>query len=211
MKPSNNFVPVRVRIIQATALVFLPAFLVACNERAENNPNVVASPSPVPTQTVVVPSPVPTQTVVVSPSPQPTTTVVVTPTPSATNTATIPSEPITNVTVITTTPNQQVLVDRQVKFTDVQVQSVVGDRTFWVGSNNNERLFVVLAEPLDAGAAENQVVVKSGQTLDLTGMLRPMPTVQQAQQQWSLSPAEAQALQNQTLYLQAQQINRQES
>lgn len=34
-----------------------------------------------------------------------------------------------------------------------------------------------------------------------------MPTPQQAQQQWGLTAAESQALQNQRIYLQADQIN----
>jgi len=67
-------------------------------------------------------------------------------------------------------------------------------------------VFVVLDPPLDAGNAENKIVIKPGQTLNLTGVLKLMPNPQQAQQQWGLSSKEAQALKNQALYLLAVQV-----
>jgi hypothetical protein len=93
-----------------------------------------------------------------------------------------------------------------VQFTEVNVQSVIGDRPFWVGRSNNERLAVVLDPALDKGSAENKVVVKAGQTLNVTGVLKPMPPAAQAQKQWGLSATEAQQLQTQAVYLQADKI-----
>lgn len=86
------------------------------------------------------------------------------------------------------------------------MQSVIGDRPFWVGRSNNERLAVVLDPSLDKGSAENKIVVKAGQTLNLTGVLKPMPPAAQAQKLWGLSAAEAQGLQSQAVYLQADKI-----
>jgi hypothetical protein len=94
-----------------------------------------------------------------------------------------------------------------VQFTATNVLSVIGDRPFWVGRSNNERLVVVLDPALDKGNAESKVVIKGGQTLDLTGVLRPMPSAQTAQSQWGLTAAEAQGLQTQAVYLQADKIN----
>lgn len=83
----------------------------------------------------------------------------------------------------------------------------MGDRTFWVGSSNAQRVFVVLAPNLDEGTVENKVVIKPGQTLDLAGVLKPVPSVKQAQQQWKgLTATEAQGLKEQIIYLQANQI-----
>jgi hypothetical protein len=107
---------------------------------------------------------------------------------------------------ITAAPNQQLLAGKRVQFTNVKVGSVVGDRTFWVGPNNTQQLFVVLSPPLDEGSAEDRIVVREGQTLDLTGVLKVMPNPQQAQKQWDLSDAEAQELNGEALYLETEDI-----
>jgi len=157
-----------------------------------------------PKQPDVVVVPTPQATVTVTATPAPTTTVIVTPSPQVTTI--VQTEPITDLLVITNA-NRQTLVDRPVNFQNVNVQSVVGDRTFWVGSSNTQRLFVVLAPNLDAGTAENKVVVKQGQLLDLAGVLKTVPSVKQAQQQWKgLNATEAQGLQNQIIYLEANRI-----
>ncbi|MDZ8052598.1 MAG: hypothetical protein RMX68_029065 [Aulosira sp. ZfuVER01] len=166
--------------------------------------SVITACVPEPKQPDVVVVPTPQATVTVTATPQPTTTVVVTPSPQVTTI--VQTEPITDVLLITNA-NKQTLVNRPVQFTNVNVQSVVGDRTFWVGSSNTQRVFVVLAPNLDAGTAENKIVVKKGQTLDLAGVLKPVPSVKQAQQQWKgLTATEAQGLKNQIVYLQANQI-----
>lgn len=153
---------------------------------------------------VVVPTPQTTVTVTATATPEATTTVVATPTPQVTTV--VQTEPITDLLIITNA-NKQTLIDKPVQLTNVKVQSVVGDRTFWVGSSNAQRVFVVLASNLDEGAVENKVIVKPGQTLDLAGVLKPVPSVKQAQQQWKgLTAAEAQGLKGQIIYLQANQI-----
>jgi len=93
-----------------------------------------------------------------------------------------------------------------VQFTQVKVQSVIGDRPFWVGRSNNERLAVVLDPSLDNGSAENKIVVKAGQTLNVAGVLKAMPTAAQAQKLWGLKAEEAKGLQSQAVYLQADKI-----
>lgn len=179
-------------------------------------PTVVVTPSPATPTVVVTPTPVPT-TVVVTPSPVPTNTIVATPVPSSPtaaspgtlntyNSQTTSSEPITDVTVITNTSDRQSILNRQFQLTNVKVKNVNGDRTFWIGQPNGQPVFVVLDTPLDAGSAENKIVIKPGQTLNLTGVLKPLPTGQQAQQQWGLSPQEAKTLQTQALYLQAEKV-----
>ena len=197
----KNFVAGSVWLGKATVLALVVGFLAACNNEEPNNPDVVVvSPSPTiaasPSPNVVVVSP----TTAVSPSPN---VVVVSPTTTTTTTA---SEPITDVVVIASAPDQQALVNRQVQFANVPVQSVIGDRTFWVGSGNNERLLVVLDEALDSGNTERALDVNAGQTLTMNGIVRRMPSAADAQKQWGLSAAEADSLKNQRVYLQASQV-----
>jgi hypothetical protein len=144
----------------------LVGFLAACNNEEANNPDVVVvSPSPTiaasPSPNVVIVSPTPA----VSPSPN----VVVVKPPTTTTTTTTATEPITDVVVIASAPDQQSLVNRQVQFANVPVQSVIGDRTFWVGSGNDQRLLVVLDEALDSGNTERALDVNAGQTLTMNG------------------------------------------
>ncbi|OUL22350.1 hypothetical protein BV372_30680 [Nostoc sp. T09] len=190
MQSDGNFVSKKSWLSKAALLTVFVSGVTAC--------------APEPKQPDVVVVPTPQATVTVTATPQPTTTVVVSPSPQVTTI--VKTEPITDVLVISNA-NKQTLVNRPVQFTNVNVQSVVGDRTFWVGSSNNQRVFVVLASNLDAGTAENKVVVKKGQTLDLAGVLKPVPSVKQAQQQWKgLTTTEAQGLKNQIIYLEANQI-----
>lgn len=194
----KNFVAGSVWLGKATVLALFVGFLAACNNEEANNPDVVVvSPSPTiaasPSPNVVVVSP----TTAVSPSPN---VVVVSPT------TTPATAPITDVVVIASAPDQQSLVNRQVQFANVPVQSVIGDRTFWVGSGNNERLLVVLDEALDSGSTEKALDINAGQTLTMNGIVRRMPTAADAQKQWGLSAAEADSLKNQRVYLQASQV-----
>ncbi len=115
-------------------------------------------------------------------------------------------EPITDVLVIVTEPDRQVLVGRQVQFAGVNVQSVVGDRTFWVGPSQDQQLFVVLDEELDASGAEGRVDVNTGQTIAITGTIRRLPSVEEAQRQWGLSEATAAELENEEIFLSAERV-----
>jgi hypothetical protein len=192
MQKNNSFFNKNFCFNKTALLALLVSGLSACASETKQ-PDVV-----------VVPTPQATVTVTATATPEVTTTVVATPTPQATTV--VQTEPITDVLVITNA-NKQTLIDKPVQFTNVKVQSVVGDRTFWVGSSNAQRVFVVLAPNLDEGTVENKVVVKPGQTLDLAGVLKPVPSVKQAQQQWKgLTATEAQGLKEQIIYLQANQI-----
>ncbi|MFB2934571.1 hypothetical protein ACE1B6_04775 [Aerosakkonemataceae cyanobacterium BLCC-F154] len=219
MQVNNSFTQKRGWLGQVTCLLLLTSAIAACenqntavNPTPEVTPTVVVTPTPAPTTVVVTPSPVPANTIVATPVPSPTAAspgAIATPDTQTTPTANPvagSSEPITDVSVITNTSDRQSILNKQVQLTNVTVQTVNGDRTFWIGQPNGQPVFVVLEPPLDAGSAENKIVIKPGQTLNLTGVLKPLPTDTQAQQQWGLSPAETQRLQNQALYLQAGQV-----
>ncbi|MBD2452203.1 hypothetical protein H6G76_34910 [Nostoc sp. FACHB-152] len=159
MHNNNLFVHKNSWLNKATLLILAISGLTACASETKQ-PDVV-----------VVPTPQATVTVTATATPEPAPPVVITPTPQVTTV--VQTEPITDVLVITNA-NKQTLVNKPVQFSNVKVQSVVGDRTFWVGSNSTQRVFVVLAPNLDAGSAENKVVVKPGQTLDLAGALKAL-------------------------------------
>lgn len=192
IKYMNNFAAGSFWLGRASVLALLIMSLSACEER-ENPDTVVVSPVP---SVTASPSP---NVVVVSPTPASPNVVVVSPTPAA-------GEPITDVVVVTTAPDRRTLANRRVQFTNVPVQSVIGDRTFWVGSGNNERLLVVLDEALDAGGTEKALDINAGQTLTMSGLIRTMPSTADAQKQWGLSAAEAEPLRNEQVYLQASQV-----
>lgn len=187
MQPTGNPDSKRAWLVRLAALSLVTGLVTACAQRTVESPDVV----------VVSPS--------TSPSPQVTPTTPVTPVPTAPSLTTTTSDPITDVTIIVDTPDQQSLANRRVQFTNVNVQNVVGDRSFWVGQGNS-KVFVVLDTELDQGRAEEAIQVKPGQSLNLTGVLLPMPTSTQAQQQWQLSEAESRSLATQKLYLKADEI-----
>ncbi|MBW4574959.1 MAG: hypothetical protein KME08_06690 [Aphanothece sp. CMT-3BRIN-NPC111] len=213
MKHKKNIVATRVWLSRVTIVALLAGAIAGCNNGTSDKPDVVVvSPT---TPASAPPAPAATSTAAVTPNATATTTsttTAVSPTTAAspgttTTTTTVIREPITDVVVISSAPEPQSLVGKRVQFTATNVLSVIGDRPFWVGRSNNERLVVVLDPALDKGNAESKVVIKGGQTLDLTGVLRPMPSAQTAQSQWGLTAAEAQGLQTQAVYLQADKIN----
>lgn len=201
MKHIKKFVVKGAWIGRATVLTLLFGLLAACGE--ENNPDVVispvtpASPSPNVAVSPTTPPPSPPPNATVSPT---------TPAASPDPTADTATAPITDVVAIVTTPDKQSLVNKQAQLTNVPVQSVIADRTFWAGPSNNQRLLVVLDEALDTGGTEKRLDINAGQTLTINGLIRRLPTTAEAQKQWGLSATEASALENEQIYLQAQQV-----
>lgn len=189
-KYMNNFAAGSLWLGRASVLALLVVSLAACEER-ENPDTVVVSPVP---SVPASPSP---NVVVVSP----TITIPASPPPNVVTT----TAPIVDVVEVATAPDKQALVNRQVQLTNTPVQSLVSDRTFWVGSNN-QRLLAVLDEALNSGAAEQRVDINPGQTLSINGFIRRLPPVAEAQEQWGLSAAEAEALENQQVYLQVSKV-----
>lgn len=73
--------------------------------------------------------------------------------------------------------------------------------------NASEQVLVTLDKSLDVGAAEKIIDVDPGNTVDIIGTIMSMPTPEQAQQDWGLTPAETTSIQNEVLYVKADQIN----
>lgn len=57
----------------------------------------------------------------------------------------------------------------------VNVESVVADEGFWVGSDPNNRLFVFLSDEAKAATGESPFQVKAGQKVDFAGTVKALP------------------------------------
>lgn len=92
--------------------------------------------------------------------------------------AVAPAGPITDLTTITTAADRSVLIGREVQLTGVPVGDVVGDRTFYVGSGD-QNVFVVLDQVPTPGqpGVEGRYDVTSGQTINLTGSVQPVSAI----------------------------------
>lgn len=95
-------------------------------------------------------------------------------TPAPVGTDVAAAGPITDLATITGAAGLTSMVGREVQLSGVPVQAVVGDRTFWVGTNEGQRALVVLNEeptPAQPGV-EGRYDVNAGQVIDLTGTIR---------------------------------------
>lgn len=107
-------------------------------------------------------------------------TAVVAPVAPVTETAVAPATtdmaaagPITDLTTILGAADRSMLVGRQVQLSNVQVQSVVGDRTFFVGPDANQTVLVVLDEIPTPGTpgTEGRYDVTQGQVVNISGSM----------------------------------------
>lgn len=119
---------------------------------------------------------------------------------------------ITDVTIITVVSeaDRVPLVGKRVKFDTVKVLSVVGDRTFYVGPNANQRVLVVLEEEATPNTAtEGKVDVNAGQTVSFNGNVMKMPTVDEANQRFGklMNKSELNNLKNQQVYIRTDKVN----
>ena len=112
---------------------------------------------------------------------------------------------LTDMLVVVNDENQAALAGRSALSANVRVQSVVGDRGFWIGPDQTQQLFVVMNEG-NVGQAEGQIQVEPGQTLTLNGVIEKLPPLDQAPAEWGLDASSGEALANQQVYLQANQV-----
>lgn len=81
--------------------------------------------------------------------------------------------PITDIATFANTGDLTGLVGREVQLSNVRVQEVVGDRSFWVGPSADQRAFVVLNEvPTPGTPTEGRYDVTAGQTINVNGQVR---------------------------------------
>ena len=122
-----------------------------------------------------------------------------------TNTTTVTGGEITDFAMLENTANPQTLVGKTVNLNNLKVQSVVGDRTFYVGPSASQRVFIVMDEmatPNDK--TEGKYDITAGQTINsLTGTVEKMPSVEEANQRFGklMNAAELNQLKDQKIYV----------
>lgn len=122
----------------------------------------------------------------------------------ASNANTAAGADITDVLLIVV-PDPTPLVGRRVRLTNASVQDVVGDRAFYIGANENQRVLVVFEEePTPNTPIDGKVDVKEGQTVAINGVIRQMPSVEEARRRFGnlMNQPELNALANQRIYIQ---------
>jgi hypothetical protein len=91
--------------------------------------------------------------------------------------------------------------DQTVRAEGVEVQSVVGDESFWAGSGPAQRLFVVVT-----GGAESAPAIDAGDRVDLSGIVRVLPV--DFEQRFGVDAANGSAdLQTQGHYIEALSVS----
>jgi hypothetical protein len=115
---------------------------------------------------------------------------------------------ITDLQQIINAPDKLALVGKQVQLNQIQVQSVVGDQSFWIGSSPSQQMFVTFAEiPTPGTPKEGQVAIKSGQKVSLSGTIRSMPALSEEWlRQNKVDDTSAQTLKQQAVYIQASDV-----
>jgi hypothetical protein len=98
------------------------------------------------------------------------------------------------------------LAGNRVTLTNVTVQKVVGDTTFWAGPSADQQVLVAIEEDPTSGPVEGGIKVVQGQTISLDGVVRQMPSTSEAKSRWNLSDADASALDGQKVFIRAQHV-----
>lgn len=118
---------------------------------------------------------------------------------------------VTDFTMLVTNPNLQSLVGQRVNLNNIKVQSVVGDRTFYVGPSASQRVFVVLDEIKTPNTPiEGKYDITAGQTINsLSGVVEKMPSVEEAKQRFGklMDAAELNQLKNQQILVHTSAAN----
>jgi hypothetical protein len=112
--------------------------------------------------------------------------------------------------LIVTPPDRSSLVGRRVRLTDVKVQSVIGDRTFYVGPSESQKVLVLLEEEKTPNSpVEGKVDVNPGQTVSFTGVIERVPSVEEARQRFGrlMNEAELNKLKDQQILIHTDAVN----
>lgn len=122
-------------------------------------------------------------------------------TPPAAAVAPVATDELTDLGTVLSASNPAELAGRRMHLSGAMVQSVVSDRGFWVGTNENDRLFVVRTDQ-SAPSTPPDGAVNQGQTVNVWGTLMSMPAdMSQQTTQWNLRSTDSAALAMRPLYL----------
>ncbi|HET9236643.1 MAG TPA: hypothetical protein VFO10_05310 [Oligoflexus sp.] len=137
------------------------------------------------------------------------TSVLISPRGQSATVATGSNQPtqITDIAVIHNTTDKATLVGRTVQLNKVNVQKVVGDQSFLIGTGN-QQVFVTFNEiPSPGTAKEGQVAIKAGQKVSLNGTIRSLPALSEEWlKQNKVDSTTAKELKQQPIYIHASDV-----
>ena len=96
--------------------------------------------------------------------------------------------------------NQEQLVNHQAKLTGTKVLQKLGNSSFFIGSGGTQRLLVV---PSQTPAS----TVKPGETVDVSGTFKKLPSEHDAMKQWNLTSTDTKFLRDMQVYLEASEVS----
>jgi hypothetical protein len=130
-----------------------------------------------------------------------------TPTISVDNKGTAAGAKITDIAALAGNDRNS-FVGRGADLSGVKVNRVLSDRVFTVTAGSNE-MFMMLDDKLNAGGKEQQIRIKSGQTLNLDGEFRNVPTgeVKNEVQNRDLNSKEYAQMKGQQVYLHVNSVS----
>jgi hypothetical protein len=94
-------------------------------------------------------------------------------------------------------------VGREASLEHVSIRERAGDRFYWIGSGDERPIFVVLDPDVKRTTA---TTLRPGARVTLIGIVRPVPTVQDVEQQWHLPAATATLIAESGTYLHVTEI-----
>jgi hypothetical protein len=114
------------------------------------------------------------------------------------------AEPITSYLTIVDAQHKLALVGRRVVVKDVPVESVASERLFWAGEPGRE--VAVLLENTPPGPLAPPVHLEAGQTVNITGNVKPTPSRAKARSMWNLAEEQLDRLARHPVYVGARSV-----
>jgi hypothetical protein len=109
---------------------------------------------------------------------------------------------------ILTATNKQLFVNQGFDIRNVPVQQTNNNQAFWIGANNSDTMLVVLTGNQNNAANAN---IQQGQRVNVTGTIERAPSAAEAKRLWSLSDNDVNRLEQQGAYVQATQVQTEQS
>jgi hypothetical protein len=94
-------------------------------------------------------------------------------------------------------------IGREASLEQVTIRERVGDRFFWIDAGDQKPVFVVLDPDVKH---TTDAVLRAGARATLVGIVRPMPTIAQIEQQWHVPEATATVIAGSGTYLYVTEI-----
>ena len=94
-------------------------------------------------------------------------------------------------------------VGREATLEHVRIRERVGDRFYWIGSGDERPVFAVLDPDVKRSTA---TMLRPGARVTLIGIVRPVPTADEVQQQWHLPASVATVIADSGTYLHVTEI-----